>query len=483
MQQPTKGKGGAKKPLKEILRRALRAFAKRMKKDKGFRIGVIAVSSLLVLILLGVIAYNAILDHYLDKINVVTEENLVYQTEIITGEDGPSAVEDPEHNGELNDANLPLICNTKDVTNVLLLAVDSRGGDAGRSDTMILVSINQKTGKVVLCSFLRDILAAFPKEPASPVAGMYDKLTHAHAYGGPELTMAVLKETFNIEVAHYAKVNFSAFVSVVDAMGGVDLYLTSGEAAEINAYETLTAKDSQLYGYKANPLPVKEGVAHLNGVQALTHARNRTIGSDWARTQRQRDVIQALAKKAKNLSLSQLNNLLNTVLPLITTNMPKDMMKDLIGKAPALLGYEIESTRVPGNGLYTERNYQIICDLEANCTALYELIYGEKAPQATGQGKNPLQIPSTSRNPVTTTTAPPTTTTVPPTTTTAPPVTTTKSPEKEPETKEPETKEPETKEPETKEPETKEPTTEDVPQSPTSSTTTTTTTSAARSGR
>ena len=250
--------------------------------------------------------------------------------------------------------------------------------------------------------------------------------------------MAVLKETFNIEVSQYAKINFSAFRNIVDAMGGLDMQLSVAEAHAINSILSETMQEPANKVLKVTSrdmLQVKgAGVYHLTGVQALSHARNRRVGSDYARTQRQRDLIQAMAKKAKSLSLSQLNNLLDTVLPLITTNMPKETMKEMVGDLPSYLTYDIQSTRVPADGMFTEKNYNLIPDLERNCFALYELIYGEKAPGAPSSGA-PLstkRYPVGGGNaPVTTTTAPVTTTTETPTTTTQTPTTTTKVPDSE----------------------------------------------------
>jgi LCP family protein required for cell wall assembly len=337
------------------------------------RLAIVIAAILLFLGLLIWGLYHLILNYYLSKVNVVTEEELVFQTEKLTEE--PITI---DLSGELNEEDLPKICNNKNVKHFLFLATDNRGkGSAGRSDSMILVSVNSKTEKVVLCSFLRDIYAKYPKEPKSPVAGGYDKLTHAHAYGGPELTMAVLKETFNIEVNQYAKVDFFSFREIIDSMGGVDLYLTADEVYIIN--DILSWEDSANEALKVtqkDQITSKgDGMYHLTGVQALTHARNRTLGSDWARTQRQRELIEAMMKKASSLSLSQLNNLLNTVLPLITTNIPKNELKEVVGNVPSYLGYETESTRIPLQGLYHEEGSLIIPDLKENCTDLYDRIY------------------------------------------------------------------------------------------------------------
>jgi anionic cell wall polymer biosynthesis LytR-Cps2A-Psr (LCP) family protein len=125
-----------------------------------------------------------------------------------------------------------------------------------------------------------------------------------------------------------------------------------------------------------------EGTYRLSGLQCLGHARNRYFGSDWARTQRQRNLISQMVIQSRGLSLSQLDGLLDQTLPLITTNIPKSRLKEFVGNAFSYLKYEIESTRVPLNGMYTEVNYNIIPDAEANCNDLYEKIYGEPAPTA-----------------------------------------------------------------------------------------------------
>ncbi len=361
------------------------------KKDRVLKIIGVVLCVISVLALLGFGIYHGVLNYYLNKINIVTEEEEIsFVTERLT-EEIPETVEEEtvteeelpleeevDLHGTFGTGNLPLICDTKKVTNILLLATDSRAkGGAGRSDVMMLVSINEETGKIVLCSFLRDLYAHYPTEPKNPINGGYDKLNHAHAYGGPALTLAVLKESFNIDVKHYAKVDFSAFVQVINAIGGIDLYLTAGEVGHINRYEVANAVESHVANYTPSPLQQVEGTHHLNGVQALAHARNRSIGSDFQRTQRQRAVISAMVGKAGSLSLSQINNLLDVFLPLVTTNMPKEKMKSLIGKVPAMLGYSIESTKIPLEGTYQSIRYNLIPDLEKNCYPLYEQIYGQ----------------------------------------------------------------------------------------------------------
>ncbi|MBE6712069.1 MAG: LytR family transcriptional regulator [Ruminococcaceae bacterium] len=344
------------------------------------------------LALLLICAYHGIVNYYLDKINYETgkNEDLIYETQRIVDDLPQSTLqgtppveeipvsEEIDLHGTFGTSDLPRICDTKDVTNILLMATDSRKeGYAGLSDVMMLVSINQKTGKIVLCSFLRDLYAHYPTEPKNPINGDYDRLNHAHSYGGPLLTLAVLKETFNVDVKYYAKVNFNSFVQVVDAMGGLDLYLTAAEVGVINSREKGNVIESKIKNYTLSPLKAVSGMHHLNGIQVLAHARNRSIGSDFQRTERQRTIISAMMAKAKSLSIPQILNLLDVFLPLVTTNMPKEMLKDMVGELPAMLGYEIESTKIPQEGTYTSHRLFLIPDLKKNCYPLYEKIYGE----------------------------------------------------------------------------------------------------------
>lgn len=360
---------------------------KRLKKKKRtealIALGITAL--LIVGIVLGGIHFiNSFLEDKLGLLNIQTdtrETEEVFATAPLTEIEVPETVEEDLH-GQLNEANLPLICDTKDVKNILLLATDARGNEAGLSDSMILMSINQKTKKIVLCSFMRDLLVKIPMDPPSSVAGNWDKLTHAHAYGGPQLTMATLKENYNIQVDYYAKINFYSFVELVDAMGGLDMELTTDEIWFINSFMYDEEMVKIFSYYPKKQVENRAGVHRLNGLQALCHARNRQIGSDFARTQRQRLILAQMAKQAKNLPLAQLNNLLDTALPMITTNMPAEMLKGMAWDGIGYLQYEFVSTRLPLDGTFTEVRYNIVPDLEKNCTDLYEKIYGEPALKA-----------------------------------------------------------------------------------------------------
>lgn len=359
---------------------------KKTKPKKAKAARVLLVTLCVIALLAGLVwaIWSAILDHYLSKVNIVTKEtDLVFQTEPIE-----PVNDSPDLHGTVDKKNLPLICNTKDVTNILLLGTDSRTGDAGLSDSMMIVSINDKTGKIIVCSLLRDIWATYPALPKNPIGeGRQDKLNHSHSYGGPELTMAVIKETFNIEVNQYARINFTSFVDIIDAMGGIDIEISSQEAWWINLYVTSEEMAEIFPKYPKTGVPATGGMLHLNGLQALGHARDRRIGSDFARTERQRTILNLMMQKAKNLSLSELDNLLDVTLPLITTNIQKQQLKKMVNSLPTYLSYEMISTRLPQQGLYTDVDYNMVLVQPDNSNYLYQLIYEEESPTVSANKK------------------------------------------------------------------------------------------------
>ncbi len=376
-------KQSVKKPV-----RGTKTSKKNQKRWIVFASSLLAVASLVLALFLWI---DSFLEAKFGLINIQTDTNETYEafaTEPLTEIDMPETVLQDFH-GTLNEQSLPLICDTKDVQNILLLATDSRYNDeAGLTDSMMLLSINKKTDQIVLCSFLRDLFVKIPEDADTKFAGKFDKLTHVHAYGGPQLTMATLKENFNVDVQFYAKVNFNSFVKAVDALGGLDMELSKAEVWWIN--EFLAAEEIQeiFPSYSKKGLPYKDGVQHINGLQALGHARNRRVGSDWARTERQRNLISQMVTQAKGLSLPQINALLEELLPLVTTNMSTSMLKELAWNSLSYFNYDLVGTRVPLAGTYTEVNYNIIPDAEVNMNDLYEKIYGEKPPASTKKERN-----------------------------------------------------------------------------------------------
>lgn len=264
------------------------------------------------------------------------------------------------------------IMDSPDVTNILLIGTDSReGSDRGRSDSMILLSVNEVTQRVTMFSFLRDIYIYIPGVGST-------RLNHSYAYGGPELTMQTISENFGIRIDKYVQVDFYSFIQTVDAAGGVDIYVTDDEAALINQY--LDEINDLLGSPRGTDSVAGGGDLHLNGKQALCYARIRYIGTDFARTSRQREVLNQVIEKTRGMSMSELDSFLNITLPLVTTNLTQSELFSILLNASAYIDYERISDSIPLDGTYsfmTVRGMSVIgIDFDANISVLRSEIYG-----------------------------------------------------------------------------------------------------------
>ena len=217
--------------------------------------------------------------------------------------------------------------------NILLVGQDRREGQGRqRSDTMILCSINPETGETSLISFLRDLYVQIP-------GGYSDnRLNATYVFGGFELLDETLTENFGVSIDGNFEVDFTGFESIIDMVGGIDIDLTSTEAAYMNKC--------------GHPLIVT-GVNHLNGAEALTYARARKIDSDFGRTERQRKVLLAVYEQAKNLPVSELLSLLYNALPYLTTDLTDTEILSLAYRLlPLASSVSINSYTVPANDCY-----------------------------------------------------------------------------------------------------------------------------------
>ena len=207
-----------------------------------------------------------------------------------------------------------------DYKNVALFGVDAGGT---RSDTIIIASINNKTNEVKMCSVYRDTYLNI-NSMADP---NYTKANAAYAKGGPEQAIRMLNMNLDMNVDDFITVDFDALEDIIDDLGGVEINVQPEEVDYINDYQFSIVMDlgGPKEGKITNPrnfIAVTEpGLQTLNGLQATAYCRIRyTAGSDFRRTERQREVITQIVQKAKGASLTQLNKILDDVLPKITTS-------------------------------------------------------------------------------------------------------------------------------------------------------------------
>ena len=220
------------------------------------------------------------------------------------------------------------------IVNIMLVGQDAREGESvQRSDTMILVTFNRKTRTITLTSIMRDQYVKIPGYGST-------KLNHAYKYGGMSLMNKTLSNHFGIEVDGNFEVDFTGFKKIIDQLGGVEINLTEEEA------DYLKEK-----GFKN----VKVGKNILEGESALWYARLRSIDTDYARAERQRNVMISLFEAYKELSYPQMLSLLHDILPLVRTNMT---ISEITGYAmqlyPMLTGAEVDTLRIPMDGTFKE---------------------------------------------------------------------------------------------------------------------------------
>lgn len=220
---------------------------------------------------------------------------------------------------------------SKNVINVLLIGEDNEDGSA-RSDSTMLVSVNTKTKKITICSFLRDSYTYMDINGSE----RYDKTNHSYSWGGPAKLMEVLSNNYKIKIDHYVSINYASFIAAVDALGGISVPVTESEASYMN-------RTTKLKGFESG-----ENVL-LDGQHALVYARIRKLDSEVERTRRQRELISSLIQNVKSSSLSDLNNAIQTFLPYVTTNFSTSEILSLGTKAitDGWLKYEITSTVMP----------------------------------------------------------------------------------------------------------------------------------------
>ncbi len=275
----------------------------------------------------------------------------------------------------------------KGYRNIALFGVDSREGSLGkgtRSDTIIIASINQDTGDVKLLSVFRDTYLNLGNDT-------YNKCNAAYAKGGPEQAITMLNKNLDMNITDYVTVGFDGLIEVIDALGGVEINVTEAEIRYLNDYQiSMVGKEvgrvGDIVNYEATEGVDYTAVTHagmqtLNGLQATAYCRIRYIGNDFQRAQRQRDVIAAVAEKAKGASVTELNDIANGVMGNISTSLDigeiLDVMKDL-GKYSIVAndGFPFERYRATGR-VGSKGSCVIPQDLATNVVELHKFLFDE----------------------------------------------------------------------------------------------------------
>ena len=273
-------------------------------------------------------------------------------------------VDTQQYEEQPSDAPAWTVANEDGIMNILLIGADrNKDGSNGRSDIMMLASIDQKNKSLRLVSFMRDLYLDIPSVG-------YERLNATFAYGGAALTMQTIENYFRVNIDHYIQTDFQNFELIIEKMGGVDVELSEAEAAYMN---------------KEKGWDLEAGVQHLNAEEALYFSRIRDLDSDFGRTGRQRQMILCMLDTFKKMNLIDMAGVVADYLPYVTTDLSNSDLIGLASLVPDYSNYTVETMYVPYKGTYenievdlhgSKGNQVLKPDVEANAALLRKFLYG-----------------------------------------------------------------------------------------------------------
>lgn len=320
---------------------------KKKKKSLGFKIFITIISILLVLVLAGVGVFYATLSK-LDNVEL-NKDNL----------------------GVTSKEELEVYDNYSKIKNIALFGIDSEDG-VGRSDSTMVATIDPVHDKLKITSIMRDSYVNIDGYG-------HDKLNHAYAYGGPELSIKTINQNFGLNIENFVAVDFATLPKIIDILGGLELNITNEELEYINGYiDDINSKDGTSSSHIAYA-----GPQVVDGVQALAYSRIRyTSGGDYERTQRHRTVLNGLFEKALTVSVSQYPTLINQILPYVKTNLGAGDILSLATNVATMGGGSLEQERFPrdgyGQGEMIDGVYYLVFDEAATKQQMMDYIFDDK---------------------------------------------------------------------------------------------------------
>ena len=257
-----------------------------------------------------------------------------------------------------------------DIKNIALFGVDAKDGGHGRSDSIMILTLNGKEKSIKLTSLMRDSYVAIDGHGN-------DKLNHAYAFGGPELALKTINQNFNLNVKDFVTVNFDTLPAIIDVLGGVEIDIKSDEIIEVNKYiDDMNRVNGRGSGHISEP-----GLQILDGNQAVGYSRVRfTSGGDYRRTERHRTVLTALFNKFKDVSVLKVPALVEEVAPMVKTSLSTG---DMVGLATNGLKSKggIQQERFPqdnnSQGKMIGGVYYLTYNSEQTTSDLHKWIFGE----------------------------------------------------------------------------------------------------------
>ena len=258
------------------------------------------------------------------------------------------------------------------ITNIALFGIDASDGGVGRSDSIMIATIDTNNKKLKLTSIMRDSYVNIDGH------GL-DKINHAYAFGKAELAIKTLNENFDLNISEFAAVNFSTLPKIIDKLGGIELDIDSEELQYINGY---ISDLSGINNTSVSPIS-STGLQHVNGTQAMAYCRIRyTSGGDYKRTERHREVLSKMFEKILSMSPTSYPSLLNEILPMISTSLSASEIMDLGNEVLKVGSTSLEQERFPLDG-YCEGQmiggvYYLTFDKETTVNQLHDYIFEDK---------------------------------------------------------------------------------------------------------
>lgn len=262
------------------------------------------------------------------------------------------------------------------IINLAFFGSDSRdltNMDAGRADTIMVISINPTKESIKMISIPRDTYVNVPGYGKT-------KINHSYAYGQEQLAIKTINSNFGLNITEYITINFEGLINVINAVGGVDINISKDELRVLNDY---LYESYQVSGKNYEPM-TEYGDVHLNGEQALAHCRDRYVGSDFTRAERQREVLSKVMEKVSQKSFGEIMDLVDIFLKQVRTNINVTEYLGLGASAfTNLKDYmsNVVSTQVPstdyGRGQYINEVYYFVADLDTCKKDMYDYIYNK----------------------------------------------------------------------------------------------------------
>lgn len=261
------------------------------------------------------------------------------------------------------------------ITNIAIFGLDRRNmDDASRSDCIMILSVDEVTKSMKLSSIMRDTYVSVHDH------GM-TKITHVYAYGGPILAVRTLNENFGLDIRDFITVDFFQLEKLIDILGGVEVNITPDEIECLNAG---VKESADIQKKSATPITVP-GTQVLNGMQTVAYCRIRhTVGDDYKRTERQRDVMQCILEKLFKVDISRYPEVIANLLPYVETSLNSSKILKLGMDVYTDGMHNIEKQRFPldkcSRGATIDGIWYLVTDIDTTKSQMHKFIYENKKP-------------------------------------------------------------------------------------------------------